>query len=92
MEMVEELWTRKALTEEKLEMSLQQLVQQGQTHPVGTIRCASHGREFDRWMVSQAGVKALAWSPFTRNLLVSGGGTCDGRIRFWYDNLSADFN
>ena len=37
MEMVEELWTRKALTVEKLEMSLQQLVQQGQTHPVGTI-------------------------------------------------------
>lgn len=31
----------------------------------------------------RAAVKALAWSPHRRNLLVSGGGTTDQTIRFW---------
>ncbi|EGD76237.1 Cdc20 [Salpingoeca rosetta] len=31
----------------------------------------------------QAGVKALAWCPWTHNLLATGGGTADGTIRFW---------
>ena len=31
----------------------------------------------------QAAVKALAWSPHQRGLLVSGGGTADRCIRFW---------
>lgn len=30
-----------------------------------------------------AAVKALAWSPHARGLLVSGGGTADRRLRFW---------
>jgi len=30
-----------------------------------------------------AAVKALAWCPFTPNLLASGGGTADRTIRFW---------
>jgi cell division cycle protein 20 (cofactor of APC complex) len=31
----------------------------------------------------QAAVKALAWSPFHRGLLASGGGTADRTIKFW---------
>ena len=31
----------------------------------------------------QAAVKALAWCPFQRNLLASGGGTADRTIKFW---------
>lgn len=31
----------------------------------------------------QAAVKALAWCPWQPNLLASGGGTADRRIRFW---------
>ena len=31
----------------------------------------------------QAAVKALAWCPFQRNVLASGGGTADRTIRFW---------
>ena len=31
----------------------------------------------------QAAVKALAWCPWQRNLLASGGGTADRMIRFW---------
>ena len=31
----------------------------------------------------QAAVKALAWSPHERNLLVSGGGTADRCMKFW---------
>lgn len=31
----------------------------------------------------RAAVKALAWSPHARGLLVSGGGTADRRLRFW---------
>ena len=30
-----------------------------------------------------AAVKAIAWSPHQRNLLASGGGTADRRIKFW---------
>lgn len=30
-----------------------------------------------------AAVKAMAWSPHSRSLLASGGGTADRRIRFW---------
>jgi cell division cycle protein 20 (cofactor of APC complex) len=31
----------------------------------------------------EAAVKALAWCPFQSNLLASGGGTADRKIRFW---------
>ena len=31
----------------------------------------------------QAAVKALAWCPFQRNVLASGGGTADRTIKFW---------
>ncbi|CAM9822258.1 unnamed protein product, partial [Ascophyllum nodosum] len=31
----------------------------------------------------QAAVKALAWCPFQRHLLASGGGTADRSIKFW---------
>lgn len=34
----------------------------------------------------QAAVKALAWCPWQSNLLASGGGTADRRIRFWNCN------
>jgi len=36
-----------------------------------------------RLSAHRAAVKALAWSPHERNLLVSGGGTADRRIKFW---------
>ncbi|ODQ65044.1 WD40 repeat-like protein, partial [Nadsonia fulvescens var. elongata DSM 6958] len=32
---------------------------------------------------NKAAVKALAWHPHQRGILASGGGTADGRIRFW---------
>jgi WD40 repeat protein len=33
--------------------------------------------------LSQAAVKALAWCPFERNVLATGGGTADRCIKFW---------
>lgn len=36
-----------------------------------------------RFCSHKAAVKALAWSPHQKGLLVSGGGTADRRIRFW---------
>ena len=33
-----------------------------------------------------AAVKAISWSPHQRNLLASGGGTADRKIRFWNTN------
>ena len=33
-----------------------------------------------------AAVKALAWCPWQKNLLASGGGTADRMIRFWNTN------
>ena len=36
-----------------------------------------------RLTAHQAAVKALAWCPWQRNLLASGGGTADRMIRFW---------
>ncbi|KAI3902719.1 hypothetical protein MKW92_010524, partial [Papaver armeniacum] len=30
-----------------------------------------------------ATVRALAWCPFQASLLASGGGTADGRVKFW---------
>lgn len=43
------------------------------------------GRSTPRFTLEnhQAAVKALAWSPFQRNLLASGGGTADRSICFW---------
>ena len=38
----------------------------------------------------QAAVKALAWCPFQRNVLASGGGTADRTIRLW--NASTGVN
>ena len=41
--------------------------------------------EKPQWRFSDhtAAVKAIAWSPHQRNLLASGGGTADRRIKFW---------
>jgi cell division cycle protein 20 (cofactor of APC complex) len=40
----------------------------------------------------QAAVKALAWCPWQKNLLASGGGTADRMIRFWNTNSGACLN
>lgn len=40
----------------------------------------------------QAAVKALAWCPWQANLLASGGGTADRRIRFWNVNNGVCLN
>ena len=40
----------------------------------------------------QAAVKALAWCPFHRGLLASGGGTADRTIKFWNTNSGAMLN
>jgi cell division cycle 20, cofactor of APC complex len=39
-----------------------------------------------------AAVKALAWCPWQRNLLASGGGTADRCIKFWNTNTGARLN
>jgi len=39
-----------------------------------------------------AAVKALAWCPFHRGLLASGGGTADGTIKFWNSNSGSLIN
>lgn len=40
----------------------------------------------------QAAVKGLAWSPWNHNILASGGGTADRRIRFWNCSLGSCVN
>merc|ERR1719162_1123708 len=40
----------------------------------------------------QAAVKALAWSPFQRNLLASGGGTADRTICYWNSSTGTLLN
>ncbi|GAX22628.1 cell division cycle 20, cofactor of APC complex [Fistulifera solaris] len=40
----------------------------------------------------KAAVKALAWCPFHRGLLASGGGTADRTIKFWNTNSGAILN
>ena len=40
----------------------------------------------------QAAVKALAWCPWQKNLLASGGGTADRMIRFWNTSNGALVN
>ena len=40
----------------------------------------------------QAAVKALAWCPWQRNLLASGGGTADRTIKFWNSTSGAMVN
>ncbi|CAM9492465.1 unnamed protein product, partial [Phaeothamnion confervicola] len=40
----------------------------------------------------QAAVKALAWCPFERNLLATGGGTADRCIKFWSSATGAMIN
>jgi cell division cycle protein 20 (cofactor of APC complex) len=40
----------------------------------------------------QAAVKALAWAPFKRNLLASGGGTADRCIKFWNTDNGSRLN
>ena len=44
--------------------------------PVPVLRLTHH----------KAAVKALAWAPWSNNLLATGGGTGDGRIMFWNTN------
>ena len=45
--------------------------------PVPVLRLTHH----------KAAVKALAWAPWSNNLLATGGGTGDGRIMFWNTNM-----
>ena len=54
----------------------------------------SSGREGPRAILTQhqAAVKALAWCPFHRGLLASGGGTADRTIKFWNSNSGAMLN
>ena len=40
----------------------------------------------------QAAVKALAWCPWQKNLLASGGGTADRMIRFWNSSSGTCLN
>lgn len=40
----------------------------------------------------QAAVKALAWAPFRRNLLATGGGTADRTIKFWNTDTGSRLN
>ena len=40
----------------------------------------------------QAAVKAIAWCPFQRNVLASGGGTADRTIKFWNSATGALLN
>lgn len=40
----------------------------------------------------QAAVKALAWCPFQRNVLASGGGTADRSIRIWNTSLGTNLH
>lgn len=39
-----------------------------------------------------AAVKAIAWAPFQRNLLASGGGTGDRHIRFWNTSTGSELD
>ena len=58
-------------------------------------RSESRGnREPPRLTLTQhvAAVKALAWCPFHRGLLASGGGTADRTIKFWNSNSGAVLN
>jgi cell division cycle protein 20 (cofactor of APC complex) len=54
----------------------------------------SSSRETPRLLLTQhqAAVKALAWCPFHRGLLASGGGTADRTIKFWNSNSGALLN
>lgn len=40
----------------------------------------------------QAAVKALSWAPFQNNLLATGGGTGDRKIRFWNTQTGIELN
>mmetsp|Transcript_25030 Transcript_25030/g.35059 ORF Transcript_25030/g.35059 Transcript_25030/m.35059 type:complete len:308 (+) Transcript_25030:37-960(+) len=40
----------------------------------------------------KSAVKALAWCPWQKDLLATGGGTCDQTIRFWNTNSGACLN
>jgi len=40
----------------------------------------------------KAAVKALAWCPWHKSLLASGGGTADGMIRFWNSSTGTCLN
>lgn len=59
-------------------------------------RSSSRGENFHqpRLLLTQhkAAVKALAWCPFRRDLLASGGGTADRSIKFWNSNSGALLN
>lgn len=68
-------------------------------------KSASRGRSRDSFGLSthqqvarctlgahQAAVKALAWCPFQRNVLASGGGTADRCIKFWNTSNGACLN
>lgn len=54
----------------------------------------STSRESPRLTLTQhqAAVKALAWCPFHRGQLASGGGTADRTIKFWNSNSGAVLN
>ncbi len=64
-----------------------------------SMRASTNGRNMSnrdspRLLLTQhqAAVKALAWCPFHRGLLASGGGTADRTIKFWNSNSGALLN
>lgn len=59
-----------------------------------TRNSSSSTRHSPRLLLTQhqAAVKALAWCPFHRGLLASGGGTADRTIKFWNSNSGAMLN
>jgi len=61
---------------------------------VSGSRVTSTGEVAPRLILSdhKAAVKALAWSPFQRSLLASGGGTADRTIKFWNVHTGALLN
>lgn len=40
------------------------------------------------YLSHQAAVKAISWSSFNKDLLVSGGGTADRTLKFWNTSIS----
>jgi cell division cycle protein 20 (cofactor of APC complex) len=57
--------------------------------PSSTGNMATNETPLFRFDAHQAAVKALAWCPWQKHLLASGGGTADRMIRFWNTQTGA---
>lgn len=60
----------------------------------GGLRALNQNSSTPRFQMTQhqAAVKALAWCPFQRNVLASGGGTADRTIRLWNASLGTNLS